>query len=101
MVKLIALYKKPADPDAFDRHYRETHTPLAEALPGLRKLELSRVKGAPVGEPRYYLVAEMYFDDFDALSAAMKSDAGKAAGKDLMGFAGDIVHMMVATSESD
>ena len=38
----------------------------------------------------------MSFDNKDALFAALKSDEGKAAGKDLMGFAGKIVHMMFA-----
>ncbi len=36
----------------------------------------------------------MYFSDKDALFAALKSDEGKDAGKDLMGFAGKCVHMM-------
>src|SRR4051794_32212279 len=35
MVKAVVLYGHPEDPDAFERHYAETHTPLAEAIPGL------------------------------------------------------------------
>jgi len=96
MVKLIALYGKPDDPQAFDRHYFEVHTPLARKMPGLRRLEASPVTGSPGGEPRYHLVAEMYFDDQAALNAAMKSEEGKAAARDLMSFAGKIVHLMVA-----
>ena len=30
MVKLIALYKKPDDVSAFDKHYNEVHIPLVE-----------------------------------------------------------------------
>ena len=30
MVKLVALYKKPADPKDFDDQYFNTHLPLAE-----------------------------------------------------------------------
>jgi uncharacterized protein (TIGR02118 family) len=100
MVKLIALYTRPADVAAFERHYREVHTPLVKAMPGLRRLEVSRTTGAPMGEPRYYLVAEMFFDDAAALRAALKSPEGLAAGKDLMSFARDLVHMMFADIEA-
>lgn len=99
MVKLIALYKPPADEAAFDDHYQSIHTPLAKKMPGLRKLEVSRIFGAPAGEPRYYQMAEMYFDDQEAMFAALKSEDGKAAAKDVMGFASDIIHMMFANVE--
>lgn len=101
MVKLVALYKKPKDSEAFDKHYEEVHTPLTLKMPGLRKMEVSRVTGAPMGDSEYYLMAEMYFDDAAALQAAMGSDEGKAAARDLMGFAGDIVTMFIADVESD
>ena len=96
MVKLIAIYTKPADPQAFDQHYNEVHAPLARQMPGLRRMEVARTVGSPMGDARYYLIAEMYFDNLEALKAALKSDAGKAAGKDLMSFAGNLVHMMFA-----
>ena len=99
MVKLIALYRKPADVTAFEQHYREMHTPLAKKMPGLRKMEVARCFGSPGGEPKFYLVAEMYFDSKEALMAALGSPEGKAAGKDVMGFAGDLIHMMFAEVE--
>lgn len=99
MVKLIAIYARPDDVAAFDRHYREVHTPLVRKMPGLRKLEVSAIRGAPMGEPRYHLMAEMYFEDRAALDAALASPEGRAAGKDLMGFAGKLVHMMIADVE--
>ena len=77
MVKLVALYKKPADVDAFEKHYTEIHAPLAQKMPGLRKLEVSRFTGSPGGEPKFYLMAEMYFDDKGAMFAALSSDEGK------------------------
>ena len=99
MVKFIALYAKPDDPTAFNSYYRETHLPLARKIPGLKRLELSRVKGAPVGEPRYYLMAELYFEDMAALKAGLGSPEGAAAGKDVMNFAAKLVHMMIAEVE--
>ena len=36
-VRFLALYETPTEPEAFDRHYREVHIPLARQLPGLRR----------------------------------------------------------------
>ena len=96
MVKLVALYKKPADVAAFEEHYRDIHTPLATKMPGLKKLEVSHFTGSPGGEPKFYMMAELYFDTKDAMLAALGSPEGKAAGKDVMSFAGDLIHMMFA-----
>jgi uncharacterized protein (TIGR02118 family) len=96
MVKLVALYKKPADVEGFERHYREIHTPLTKKMPGLTRLEVSHFTGAPGGEARFYMMAELYFETSDAMMAALVSPEGKAAAKDVMGFAGDILHMMFA-----
>jgi len=96
VVKLVALYKKPADAAAFERHYTEIHTPLARKMPGLRKLEVCRFFGSPGGEPKFYMMAEMSFDTKEAMMAALGSPEGKAAGKDVMSFAGDLIHMMFA-----
>ena len=96
MVKLVALYKKPADVAAFEEHYREIHTPLAKKMPGLRKLEVSHFTGSPGGEAKFHMMAELYFDTKDAMFAALGSPEGKAAGKDVMSFAGDLIHMMFA-----
>jgi uncharacterized protein (TIGR02118 family) len=96
MVKLIALYQTPENPAEFDEHYKNIHTPLVQKMPGLRKLEVAKITGAPIGEPKHYLIAEMYFDSQDALNASMASPEGKAAARDLMGFAGNIVTMFFA-----
>ncbi|CEH30487.1 ethyl tert-butyl ether degradation protein EthD [Aneurinibacillus migulanus] len=96
MVKLVAIYRKPENTDTFDEHYFNVHTPLAEKMPGLRKLEVNKVYGAPMGESNLHLLAEMYFDNKEDLNAAMTSPEGKAAARDLMGFAGKIVSMHFA-----
>lgn len=99
MVKLTALYKKPADPQEFDRHYYDIHIPLATAMPGLRRFEVAKITGAPGGESPYHLIADLYFDDFEALKTAMSSPEGKAAAKDVGTFAKDIVQMMFSQVE--
>jgi uncharacterized protein (TIGR02118 family) len=100
MVKLIALYRKPADPDAFLKHYREVHTPLMRKVPGMSGMELKRVTANPFGgEPAYFLVAEMTWPDQAAFKTAMKSPENAAAGKDLVGFAKGLVDLLVAEVE--
>ncbi len=91
MVKLIALYRKPADTVAFDQAYFQTHIPLVNKIPNLRRVEISRVTGAPRGEPEYYLITEMFFDDKAAMDTAMASPENAEAGKNLMSFAKGLV----------
>ncbi|HTP13452.1 MAG TPA: EthD family reductase [Bacteroidota bacterium] len=96
MVKLIAMYKTPPDQRAFDSHYDEVHTPLVRKIPGLRRLEVARITGAPIGEPQHYLIAEMYFDDQNSMQKSLSSPEGKATARDLASFAGAIVTMFYA-----
>ena len=100
MVKLIALYSKPQDTEAFDQHYVDVHTPLVKKLPGLRRLEVSKITGAPIGGSKYYLVAEMYFDNQQAVDSAMASLEGRASAKDLMSFAANILTLFYAEVQS-
>lgn len=96
MVKLIAIYRKPEDVEAFDKHYHEVHAPLAAKMPGLIKLEVNMIYGSPTGSSDLHLIAEMHFESKEALLEALSSPEGKAAGKDLMGFAGKLVSMHFA-----
>lgn len=101
MVKLIALYKQPENKEAFDEHYEKVHTPLAKKMPGLKRIEITKIYGSPMGESPYYLLAELYFESKEALNQSMQSEEGKAAAKDLMGFAGKLVTMMLGEVQTD
>ena len=98
MIKLIALFKKPEDVDVFEQHYNDVHVPLIKQVPYMRNFVSSKAFGAPRGEPAYYRVAEMWFDDRTSFDKAMASDANRAAGKDLMSFARDVVTMIFVES---
>jgi uncharacterized protein (TIGR02118 family) len=89
MVRFLVVYDKPEDPEAFDRHYREVHIPLASKLPGLRRYTISR-DPAPVrgGEP-YYLISELDWDDMPALERAFRSPEGRATAGDVAALAPD------------
>jgi uncharacterized protein (TIGR02118 family) len=93
---MVMLYKKPADVQAFEQHFSTVHLRLVEHLPGIVKTELSRCFGGPAGEPPYYLVFEAYFDDREALEAALQSPENRAADHDLVSFARDIATVLFA-----
>jgi uncharacterized protein (TIGR02118 family) len=91
MAKLIVVYRIPRDPAEFDRYYAQVHTPLVKKIPGLRRLEVTRLTGAPSGASDLYLIAELYFDNAVAREAALASNEGKATEADLPKFAEGIV----------
>lgn len=96
MAKLIALYKHPEDQKAFDEHYFNVHAPLTAKIPGLREMNVTKFTGSPMGgQPAYYLKCEMVYDNTETLQNGMRSVEGKASGKDLMGFAGNLVTLMI------
>ena len=101
MVKLVAMFTKPDDPEAFDRAYFDVHLPLNAKTPGLRRTEVTRVTGAPRGETPWYLVTEMYFDDAAAMRAAFASPEAAEAAKQLMTFAKGLVSMYTAVVVDD
>jgi uncharacterized protein (TIGR02118 family) len=88
MVKAVVLYGQPENPDPFERHYAEMLTPLAETIPGLRRFEAARGFATPDGSAvPYQHIAELTFDDMDALQAGTGSSEGQAAVDDLANFA--------------
>jgi uncharacterized protein (TIGR02118 family) len=96
MVKLVVAYGVPEDPTAFDEHYANTHAPLAQKIPGLRRFEAGKVLGTPDGTPApFYLIAELSFDSADELQAAMGTAEGQAAGGDVANFATGGATMMI------
>jgi uncharacterized protein (TIGR02118 family) len=80
---VLALYKKPAEPAAFDAHYKNHHAPLAKTLPGL----VSYTVGRGGENDPYYLVAILTFESQAALAAALGSPEGAATVADLENFA--------------
>lgn len=94
-MKLVALYKKPADPEAFEKRYFAGHAPLMEQVPGLREMKITRFKKTLAGNG-FYMMAEMDFGDKETFNAAMQSPEMAAAGKDVNEFAADILTLMIA-----
>jgi uncharacterized protein (TIGR02118 family) len=83
MTKMLVIYRKPADPAAFDSHYFSTHVPLAKQLPGLREYQVSRgpIVARTTGDAPY-MIATLHFDSMAAMQAAFATEAGKACAAD-------------------
>ncbi len=99
MIKLTVLYTPPAQVEEFDDHYTSVHLPLAQQLPGLVRAETSVVLGMPDGNPApYHRMAELYFEDGDAMGRAFGSDIGRQTATDAQELAartGSTVTMMI------
>lgn len=94
-VRLVALYRKPADEAAFFEHYDRVHTPLVKAIPHLRSLRVSRVSQSLAGEQGFFLMAEMGFDTPATFAQAMSSRENRDAAADLQKFAAGLVTLLV------
>ena len=70
-VKLIVMYPRPKDIEAFEKLYQDEHVPMAvEKLSGKTKLIATRVVATPDGTPpTFYRIAEVYFPSLQALQA--------------------------------
>jgi uncharacterized protein (TIGR02118 family) len=97
-MKLVALYKQPQDPAAFEEAYFSTHLPLIQKVPELQKTVITRFSRTVMGDG-YYMMAEMYFPDADRLRAAMRSPEMATAGENLNSFAAGLVTLMFGEEE--
>lgn len=101
MIKYIALYKTPADAEAFDKAYFESHKPLIDNVPGLVRQEIAKVKRTFVpgflGENEPYLIAELYFESKEDMKIAFASPEWQASGANLTEIGGmELVAMFSA-----
>lgn len=100
MYKLLALYDRPDDPEAFETYYETVHTPLAKKIPGLERLIVNRVLGTPTGDTApFHKVAELHFADKDSFMAATKSPEFAATGADLANFAAGKVTLLIVEGD--
>lgn len=99
--KLVVLFKRPPDPAEFERRWSEEFVPLAEKMPGLKRVVVSHTHGGPAGPVDIYLLHELYFESMAALTAAMSSPEGVAAGQCLLRIAPKIATLLFAEHMED
>lgn len=101
MLKYIALYQRPDDPESFEEKYFASHLPMVATTPGLLRAEVAKVSRVLVpgflGETEPYLIAEMYFESAESAKAAFRTPEWQAAGANLAEIGGmPLVAMFLA-----
>src|ERR1700719_838797 len=77
-VKLVVIYPRPDDIEAFETVYNRDHVPMAVAkLAGKTKIVASKIVGSPQGTPPFHRITEIHFPSMEALQACAASDGGK------------------------
>jgi uncharacterized protein (TIGR02118 family) len=76
--KLIVIYPRPTDIDAFEKVYSEEHVPMAvEKLAGKTKIVGTKVIASPQGVPPFHVIVEVHFPTLEALQTCAASEGGK------------------------
>ncbi len=95
MVKFMVLFGKPINQAEFEDAYNDFFA-LVERMPNISRRQVIDVLGSPVGETRLFRILEVYFEDRDALDAALRSKAGQEAGNELSRFEAGSFEMVFA-----
>ena len=77
-VKIVVIYPRPTDVEAFEKLYWEEHVPMAvEKLAGKTRFVATKVIGSPAGQAPFHRIAEVYFSSMEALQACAASHGGQ------------------------
>lgn len=96
MHKLMVLIRPPTDTLEFDSRWSQDFVRVAESMPGLRRVAVSRVTGGLTDKVDLHMVHEFFFDDAQAVKNAMASPDGQAAGRALMAFGAEYTTLYFA-----
>lgn len=90
MIKLVYCITKKAElsDEKFFDYWKNIHGPIGARIPGLRRLVQSHRISVPSDKhsPDYDGVAELWFDNVEALLAARQSPEWKASSEDEANF---------------
>lgn len=100
MYKVTILYEHPTDPDAFEKHFREVHLPLAQQMPGVSRIECTKFStSGHRGKPDYYRMSELFFSSEKAMEETMGTPEGQATIDDLQNLTTTGVNILLGTVE--
>ena len=95
MFKMIAVYKVPADVNAFGDWYKG-HTELVKKVPLVQEVRYNKITGTPRGASDIHAIVEVCFATQDDFKTAMSSPENMACGKDAFTNYKDIVSVHFA-----
>lgn len=98
--KISFVYHNPTDPDAFEAAYPE-QLALARSLPGLTRLQASKVWPKEDGSPTpAYRLLDLYFADYASASAAT-AEAGPLVGATIEHATGGVLILFAEVQEDE
>lgn len=98
--KISFVYSNPTDPDAFEAAYPD-QLALARKLPGLVRLEASKVWPKEDGSPTpAHRILDLYFTDYAAASAAA-AEAGPLVAATKQHATGGVIIVFAEVVEAD
>ena len=77
MLRVVALFPYPDDPQAFLDNFEHKHLPLVYQIPGLIGGGYGRPKAFGSDRAAHFMIAELDFPDEAAFSAALASEQGQ------------------------
>jgi uncharacterized protein (TIGR02118 family) len=85
---VVVVYKRPGmSMEDFRHYFRDVHGPMVQNIPGLKKYVQNYIIADPKRKPPgWHGLAELYFDDWEAMEAAWSSEQGILATNDLGAF---------------
>lgn len=82
MWQFVVLYRRPDDPEAFERYYRTVHVPLVKKFPGLLRMLITKTHGDEGSTDEIFLISAMLWEDRASLEAALRSPERSVAYED-------------------
>lgn len=77
-VKVVVIYPRPTDEEAFEKEFRDVHMPMVEdKLKGMTRFVATKVLRSPQGKVAAYRLSEIHFSNLDDLNRVIDSDGGK------------------------
>jgi uncharacterized protein (TIGR02118 family) len=94
MIKLISLMKRKEgmSREEFARWAVHDHAPIGKRMPGIRQYRINVLR-ADQPETEFDGVFELWFDNMEALQAALDSSVGTEAREDAMAHAAKRIHL--------
>ena len=95
MVKFMIVFRHPDDAEAFESTWQD-FLGLVERMPHIQRRQVVHITGSPLGKPDYYRILELYFDSTGDQQAALLSDIGQEAGREIMKLKRDSFELLIA-----
>ena len=97
LIKFMVMFRQPENIDEFENVYND-FLALMERIPDVKRRQVIDVLGSPSGKSPYYRILEVYFENREAMDAALLSERGQEAGKELARFGSDTIEIIFANT---